>query len=509
MAYLWSTGANDWWEDEESGQFTLHSLNGRMGSRTGLKIGYSNLQPALNRYADMAQLLGAALPGACAHSHIYPQGFTFCPTCGVPLDTRPAQAAKPLPAWWDATSASPPSNFPLPKYVPHGLPVTALPLAQVLETRPAEPAVGKADVRMPKPPNVPCVFAAANFGFKAQRLLALAYTRDVLQYWDPLAATWQIINADQYAADLKFSRSSYAWLPATSNRLGDVGIVPADSGLYQLSFDPVAETYATDLMFEAPLTGAPGAVLKHIACLYIDDDGQIGLWNAKADGSEAELRLAGMLPHAGWSAPFSYDGKLIWLHADGQLSWEAGTAPVWLAWPQGWAPRLNFGGPVQSRDGRLWLIGHTGSGYAFLELGRENGQMERIDGARLGFNKLLFRRGHQIKGDPWDAEEIDDQNKTDALIYPLLENFNAARSEPAGLVLRFDQYTGKAEAALDGASIGGRTYVEWIGQRNVILDEIIGMNGPADCVVFVYDDHLWLHHPKWNDIRGWHLKAMS
>ena len=91
---------------------------------------------------------------------------------------------------------------------------------------------------------------------------------------------------------------------------------------------------------------------------------------------------------------------------------------------------------------------------------------------------------------------------------PLLENVSSTRSQPTGLVLRFERYTGKAEAALAGAILP-RTFIEWIGQRNVILDEVARLTNPADCLPFVYDNCLWLHHPKWNEIRGWHLKALT
>jgi hypothetical protein len=47
--------------------------------------------------------------------------------------------------------------------------------------------------------------------------------------------------------------------------------------------------------------------------------------------------------------------------------------------------------------------------------------------------------------------------------------------------------------------------VEWIGRRNVILDEVARLARPLECVPFVYANRLWLHHPDWNRIRGWNL----
>ncbi|HAT32532.1 MAG TPA: hypothetical protein DCW29_17290 [Janthinobacterium sp.] len=492
MAYRWETTNSVWWEDENSGQFALRSSKG-LG-----EVDWPAL--ARKRIPDLAQLLGASLPRACAHAPVYPEGFAYCPVCGAALDDA---APPPLPPWWGASSAAmADSDWPLPKYVPRGLPVSALPLAASLEWRAPEPAVGRAELRMPRPPNAPCVFAAANYGFAAQRLLALAFQRNVLQYWDPHSACWQVLSGNGQGHDLGFTTSDYAWLPVPNPRRGEVALLPSAQGLLRLWIDPVGESYRTEPVFAAPLVSAPGAVLNHIACLFTRDAG-VRLWSARADGAEpGEFACATEVPAQGWSAPLCYHDRLIWLHAEGHLVWSPGAAPQWLAWPRPWTPRLAFGGPVQSQDGRLWLIGHDGAGYSFLELGRAEGQVERIDGARLGFGKLLFRRGHQVKSDPWDSEEVEDQRQGDALVLPLLQE----RDRASGLVLRFERYTGKAEAALDGATLG-KTLVEWIGARNVILDEIVGLSRPTDCVAFVYDDCLWLQHPKWNEMRGWRLKA--
>ena len=505
MAYRWET-ADSVWLERQDGQFELSD------SRDLGPLDWSAQAPG--RLADLAQLLGAALPAACAHAAVYPEGFAFCPQCGQALrPAAPAGAGARQPAWWGASSkALAAADSPLPRHVPHGLPITALPLAASLETRPAEPAVGQAERKLPTPPNALCVFAAAHFGFAAPRLLALAYSRNVLQYWDPLAARWLVLAPQQDAADLSFTRSDYAWLPLSSSaaapaRRGDVAVVPSAQGLLRLRINPLNESYSTELLYAATLVAAPGAVGRQIACL-VEGPAGVQLWSALPDGADPELQdcAGAAVPLEGWSRPFSYDGKLIWLHAEGHLVWLPGTDPQWLAWPQGWQPRLRFGGPVKSRHGLLWLIGHDGHSYCFLELGRAGGQIERIGGARLGFGTLLFRRGHQVKDEPWEQEHVEDQTKGEALVLPLLENVSSTRSQPCGLVLRIEHYPGTAEAALDG-DVLPRTFIEWVGQRNVILDEVARLSNPGDCVPFVYDGCLWLHHPKWNEMRGWHLKA--
>jgi hypothetical protein len=504
MAHRWETARSVWLEDEHSGQFELAESFG-LDPDSGTATVDWNV--AAGRAADVAELLGASLPLACSHSRIYPEGFAFCPECGKPL-TQPA--APVLPEWWGAGAGQ-----ALPKHVPQGLPVTALALADGIESRPADLPL-KPDLTLPAAPNAICVFAAARFGYAAQRLLALAYTRNVLQYWDPTARLWHVMAPQDGSAGLAFSASDYGWLPALStSRRGEVAIVPASTGLVRLLIDPVGETYRTEPVFDGTLVSAPGATRLQIACLVAGTAGPC-LWTASPDGADAALLACegtegaeGVgIPASGWSRPLYYDGKLVWLHESGHLAWLPGAQPQWMPWPEGWAPRRNFGGPVQSRDGRLWLIGHDGHAYSFLELGVARGQIEAIAGARLGFGTLLFRRGHPVLNDPWDTETVEDQSENESLVLPLLQNFNGVRNQPAGLVLRFDKYTGRVESALDSLVIQ-KTVVEWIGRRNVPLDDIIRLARPAECQPFVYDDCLWLHHPDWNRIRGWRLKAAS
>jgi hypothetical protein len=492
MAYRWETPASIWLEDDNSGQFALLASEG---------LGRIDWQAqARGRVPDIAHLLGASLPGSCQCAPIYPEGFAFCPTCGSALEKLAGQA--PRQGDW----FGPHADQLLPRHVPHGLPVTSLPLGDSLELRPAAPEVGRPDLAMPVPPNAQCVFAAASYGFPVHRLLALAYARGVLQYWDPLARLWNVMTAEEGAASLTFTTSCYAWLPPPAARRGKVAIVPTNGGLYRLLINPVTEAFRTEPVFEAPLAAAPGAIRRHIACLFIGAGGETRLWS-RGVGGQVEESGCGSAPAARWSRPFGYDSRLFWLHAQGQLAWRPGEAPHWMQWPHGWQPRLDFGGPTQSRDGRLWQIGHDGQAYSFLELGVDNPQREPIDGARLGFANLLFRRGHPVVSEPWAGEHVEELHEDDALVLPLLRSFNNNRSQPSGLVLRFHKYTGRAEDALATRTIA-RTTVEWIGRRNVILDEIARLARPLECVPFVYDGCLWLHHPDWNQIRGWRLEAL-
>jgi hypothetical protein len=493
MAYRWDTAASTWLEDG-NGQYALARSDG---------LGDIDWQgPARTRVADVARLLGASLPGACQCAPIYPEGFAFCPDCGNALQ-QPGGAAPAQADWWGAAH----DPF-LPRQLPHGLPVTRMALGDSLEQRPAAPSVGRAELSMAPPPNAHCVFAAATFGFAEQRLIALAPKRGVLQYFDPAAGLWHVLVAEDAASVLDFSASDYAWLPALHPRRGEVAIVPTAHGLRRLFINPVNETFRTEALFDAPLASAPGALRRHIGVLFVGHTGITGLMSTQADGAEKTYHPCPGAPASGWTRPVSYDGRLYWLHPEGQLAWQPGQEPQYLPWPAPWTPRLELAAPTQSRDGRLWQLGHDGQAYSFLELGTATPQQEAIDGARLGFASLLFRRGHAVVDEPWSDAQVDDPHEDDSLVVPLLRVLNDHRSQPSGIVLRLHQYTGRAEDAL-ATRVIARATVEWIGRKNVILDDIARLARPHACSAFVHDGALWLHHPDWNRIRGWRLEALS
>ena len=251
---------------------------------------------------------------------------------------------------------------------------------------------------MPAPPNALCVFAAGACGFAAQRLLALAHTRNVLQYRDPLARVWHVMTLDEHSADLTFTSAAYGWLPVLNPRRGEVVLIPADRGLCRLWINPVSETCRAEPVFDAAIASAPGAAGRHVACLFSSACGT-RLWSALADGAQVALHDCAAAPAAGWMRPVSYDGRILWLHPFGQLIWQPGAPPQWRPWPRGFSARLELGGPTQSCDGRLWHIGHAGQQYAFIELGRDKPQMEPISGARAGVRHLACFFGAKFRLD--------------------------------------------------------------------------------------------------------------
>ncbi|UUZ52839.1 hypothetical protein LP419_27205 [Massilia sp. H-1] len=205
MAYRWETAASVWLEDESSAQFELASSEGL--SRIEWQA------QARGRLPDVARLLGASLLGRLPVRGHLPRGLRFLP------DLRPCAAQ----------TRGPPAEraglvWPLVR------PGLAAPRAARLAGHLA--GAGRQPGRAPGA--APCgplrsVHAGAaqravrvchcrRFGFPVQRLLALAHTRNVLQYWDPLAELWHVMSPEDHGADLSFTASAYAWLLRRSIR---------------------------------------------------------------------------------------------------------------------------------------------------------------------------------------------------------------------------------------------------------------------------------------------------
>ncbi|GIZ51117.1 hypothetical protein [Noviherbaspirillum aridicola] len=491
MAFTWETPKGVWQEDE----------NGSFGLSRSKDFGEIAWSPeATGRAADIAQLIGASVPTQCSCAPIFPDDFAHCPECGKPLRNA-ASNAKPAPEWW-----GPCGDHSLSELAPKGLPITAVNLDSIVRGRTAGQSTGRPDTTMLSPPLAPCVFASSRFGLLADRLIALSFEQNALQYWDPHEKQWLRIAADGDAAGLSFTRSAYYWIRPAVPETGEIALVPTDSGLYRLFLNPVTASYLTRPVWEKPLVSAPAQVQQHTACLYKDSDG-VRLWTAKARAPQPQVYpcAGGQLPDNGWSRPITLNGQVIWLHQRGHLVWKPGAEPQWLPWRADWEPRFSFGGATQSRDGRLWLMGQNEQGFTYVQLGVPDGPSTVTDGARLGFGSFVFRLGHQVLEDPWDAGTVEDENDAHALVVPVLLSQSGDRRKRTGLVLRYDHFVGTAAAMLDGREERDAK-LQWIGDQIITLDRA-RISTPLELSAFVHEDHLWLHHPDWREMRGWRLNG--
>jgi hypothetical protein len=501
MAIQWQTETSLWLEDEISGHFELAA---QTGSDARQRVLTWRAQQTPGRVAEVAQWLGASLPKDCDCAPVFPPGFAFCPHCGSAL-----QVAAPVT---QATWLGPFADHSLPEHVPKGVGYSGFSLAAALPHQATRP-----EASLPAPP-APGVFFSGDFGFAATRLLVLAYRQNLLQYWNPNVNDWQLFAAelDNLAShgDLAFIASDYYCLRPINQTPGAVALIPTTHGLMQLVINPIALSYQLEAILVEALVSAPGRVFQHIACLYQHQD-QVFLWTLA--GNE-EARYCCEMPSepalmAGWSRPIAYQGKLFWLHAQGHLLWQPGNAPKWLPWPVGWQPRHASTGPMQSRDGRLWLLGQQQHAYSFLELGLTQPltqplmqpQQEATDGARLGFGRFIFRLGHPLHGEPWGSFTLENENDHHALVWPLLACYDSDKHLRGGLVLRLPNYTGTVDQLFINRT-SQDSKLEWVGEHSFEMERL-QLARPWELSCFVYQQAVWLHHPDWSAMRGWRLQG--
>ncbi len=528
MATEWLTHTSTWLETDT--EFELQATRGLADSAWAAQAG---------RVTEVAALLGASLPKSCQCAPIYPEGFEFCPACGAALQCCPdperpiathhqsASSATAASSASTPVTASPLDNWlgpyadaDLPEHALKGVGLSAVSLAKVLPQATTRPPV-----TLPAPPAAAGVFISNRAGFAAGRLYALAHSQNVLQYFDPHANDWQILAGHGPDSDLRFTASDYYCLPASEPRAGVLALIPARQGLMWLSVNPVTLRYRCQPVLEAKLVSAPGRVFGHLACL-IEQHGQLQLWTGQTGARQLALwqddepgAVRDVVsypcpePHlSGWSRPLAYQGKLLWLHAAGHLLWQPGHAPQWLAWPARWQWRGAL--PMQGRDGRLWLLGQQSEGpddelgaaqkrYAFIELGSSTPQIEGADGARQGFAQTIFRLGHPLYGEPWGSFSIENETDHHALVWPLLACYAQNRREQGALVLRLPNFSSTLEQFLASrTSVDAK--LEWVGEHHLPLDRM-SVARPWEIQVLLHDQHLWLSHPDWPNLRGWPL----
>lgn len=496
MATLWQSATSDWLEDEDTGTFELVA-------RHGLGVRIAGMPAA--QQLDAARWLGAALPLTCECSGVYPPDFAFCPQCGAALQEAPDVAGEDGERW-----LGPFADQTLPEHIPRGMALSACSLAARLS---GLPPVARPDLGLPAPPAAPCLFFSGRFGFAEARLLAWSWRQNVLQYWNPVAADWQLLGAaaNSEHSDLTFTVSDVYSLPPLSNEPGAVALIPTAHGLMQLFINPLQNTWRLQPVCSGRLLASAGRVFSHLAALVQDESGEVGLWSRQMVAGEGNQAVDEQFWHAcapadcnsGWSRPIAYQGKLIWLHASGHLLWQPGSAPKWLPWPVGWQPRQAYAAPMQSRDGRLWLLGQRQQGYEFLELGSATPQHEATDGARLGFANVMFRLGHPLHGEPWGSFTVENENDHNALVWPLLACHDTNRRLQGVLAVRLPDYVGTVEQLfLNRAGMDSK--IEWLGETHLELERL-QLARPWDLSVVVHDGSLWLQHPDWSRMRGWRL----
>jgi hypothetical protein len=549
MATEWLTRTSSWLETDT--EFELQATRGLADSAWRAPAG---------RVAEVAALLGASLPTTCQCAPIYPEGFEFCPHCGAALQAcpdpeRPSATPHPTPNTAFDAWLGPYADADLPEHALKGVGLSAVSLAQVLSGPTAPQPATRPAASLPAPPAAAGVLISNRAGFAASRLYALSYQQNVLQYFDPHANDWQMLAGHGPGSDLRFTASDYYCLPAMAGRAGALALIPAAHGLMWLSVNPITLRYQCQPLLEANLVSAPGRVFGHVACL-IEKNGQLQLWSGQIGARQlalwqeeepgvarevqcypcplAQVGAQLSVQLRGWSRPFAYQGKLLWLHQAGHLVWQPGHAPQWLPWPVGWQWRAAL--PMQGRDGRLWLLGQQqeaqgdllgglasdlardlpgdllGSAatpgathYAFVELASPTPQIERADGARQGFAQSIFRLGHPLYGEPWGSFSVENETDHHALVWPLLACYDQDKRQQGALVLRLPNYSGTVEQFLASrASVDAK--LEWIGERHLALDRM-QVARPWEIQVLLHDQHLWLYHPDWQTLRGWPLGA--
>ena len=214
------------------------------------------------------------------------------------------------------------------------------------------------------------------------------------------------------------------------------------------------------------------------------------------------------VPLLGFEAPVFAEAHVTWPCDAGQLVLrrDAGGAPQadWVAWPEDVKPIFAVGCPWLQDDGTFWqLCRRTGDGgivYVQVAGAGASTVMEAAGPASVSTGRVSYRGTARFEGAPWAAPEGEVSAEA---VLPLLES---AR-DGAVFGLRMDAPRG-VPALVQGHHEPKRAILqmERPGEPAVAFGGI-AVKRPWLALPFVYDGHLWIHHPELRHVPGWKLES--
>ncbi len=494
IAYQWITESGCWTQSASTGAFLPENI-------AGVESGPSSRWTR----ADRVRHLGCRTRGArcgedTAECGLFPREFEYCPRCRAQLDPPVALDRRAwLPPFGNEPGRQVEKNF-------SGLRLThrKLQLAQDRDNN------GRAQVRLPRTPAGDFHFLAAALGTRAAALIAIAPRDGKLLAFSESMRQWVEIIADE-TNGLDGSSLPGEWWTLVSSDLDVVSHcwVPTDFGLCKLTIDLVTLGYRAEYRKTGMCVGAPVALGSDVLVPCVGDDGDVVLVAVPmaGDGPSTRLVVDG-IPNVGrgFQSAIGDPKKAFWETEHGQLTVRilpggGGYRADFIVWPEALKPLFELGAPYCDRSGKLWrqCRNNLTQKIEYVELGSQYPDRFETDGPRTATGGLSFRLGVVIKekDNPWDEVSLEShhQNK---VIFPLVEcdQDDVVVCAEIESVKPVEQLLASGERLRGRFTLRGSTYHDFYNFE---------LSRPWLARVFVYDAHLYLYHPEWDQIPGWRL----
>lgn len=489
----WELASGTWLRDRSSEKWRLHA------SRAGALVA-----PAVPEQ-DLARLTQARRDDGTGEA--FPPEFNYSVYTGLPL--RPATPARG-PSWVPPFGDTAPAGA---QRLGGGLKRTsvALWLARADERSASAPP----DSTLPPLPRGQYRFIVDRFDAACPTLIALEPEEGKLLVLLPESKQWMPLERAAGPAWAQRFPNARGWRMEMVHAHGQAtAYCPSSLGLAAITPSVFGLNHAVDPAGEGPALGGPVAWQGEIWMPVPGKDDLVHLVGKPLQAAGHALHMVlvtqAPLPLHGFEAPVFDDMRVTWPGDEGQLvlqlTPEGGKQTAWIAWPEQVKPFFAIGSPHMDHDGTFWqLCRRSDDGrFGYVQMGTASPQTGPLGAPGVCTGRVCYRGASRVDDGPW-CDEPRGPDASGEVVLPLLES----ALDGAVVGLRMHAPHGLLALLQGGKEPKRATLQVELPGRPAVPFGAIAVKKPWTALPFVYDGHLWLHHPDLSHASGWELRPQG
>jgi hypothetical protein len=450
--------------------------------------------------ADMTRLVDARSDPTSGH--VFPPDFKYSPHTGAAL-----RAAIPtLESSWVPPFGE--SALPGAERLARGLRRTpvALSLARTQDVS----GTGQPDRSLPPLPRGQYRFVVDRFDTACATLMAIEPEQGNLLVLLPESKQWMPLAFAGATGWAHRMRNPRGWRMELVHANGQAtAYCPSATGLAALTPSVLGLSCAFEYAGEGPALGGPVAWGPEIWMPMMgkgDTVQLVGKPHRAAGHMHVVLPTQAPVPAHGFEAPVFNDQHVTWPSDEGQLVLRLDAAGEkqahWIAWPQPLKPVFAAGCPFMQHDGTFWQLCRRtdDGGFVYVQMAQESPETAALDTAVLFTGRVGYSGTARIEDTPSQAAQAGDGG-TAEVVLPLLESAH----DGAVIGLRMNGTHGVIGVLQAGNQPSRAILQVEVQGRPAVPFGAIAVKRPWLALLFVYDGHLWVHHPDLAQPLGWKL----
>lgn len=452
---------------------------------------------------DVGRMIGARRD--TSSGQWFPSDFNYSPQTGTPLHVTITCLDSP---WVPPFGASALSDITRP--LARGLRQTPAPLTLARSCGRFDPA-SDADRTLPALAPGQYRFLVHKFDVASPTLMAIESEHGKLLVLLPESKTWIPLELPTGGVLAEGPKNSRGWRMEVVEEAPCATLYfPTASGLAVVTPTLIGLSYAVEYFGEGLALGGPVAWAGEVWLPVLGKKGVVDLvGKPRGAAKPIVLPTSAPVPKNGFEAPVFDPLHVIWPSEEGQLivrlDQNGKEETDWIAWPDGLRPAFSLGCPYLSLSGSFWQLCWRGQDESleYVQMGKLGPERAAIDAPRLGTGHISYEKEQRIEGDPWREPEHVFDGASSEIVVPLIES----ELERAVVGLRIDAPQGVL-ALLESNKERHRAVLQLqADNRADVRFGTLSVARPWLTSLFVYDAHLWVHHPELSQALGWKLES--